>query len=311
MLVEPDSGLFRGVSAVIDLRDSTPTNNLILKDEVAQHIALEMRGGFGGGGGGGGYPGSMMGVVAAIRQAFLDADRYQTWKKRYAANPNGMKRPEYSSSFEALGPVLAGQRLVIFDTEAAEDILAAERIAKEFKLGKVVMGADTNVYEQLDRVKATGHTLIVSALMPAKPSVDDAEGVNDIDTRDLRRFVDAPSNAKKLYDAKVPFVLSSRGITAIADFPRNMKRMIDAGLPADVALAKLTTEPAELLGLSAQVGTVEAGKLANLIVTDGDLFGATTRVVRVFVDGIEYQGAPPPAQRPGGAPAAAPTGGAR
>jgi imidazolonepropionase-like amidohydrolase len=315
VLVEPDSGIFRGVSAVIDLRDSTPTTHLIVKDEVAQHIALEQRGGFGGGGGGG-YPGALMGVIASIRQAFLDAARYQTWKQRYAANPAGMKRPEYSSSFEALEPVLSGKRQIIFDTEAAEDILAADRICKEFKLGnKVIMGADNNVAEELDRVKATGYRLILSAAMPAKPRVDDPDDASEVDTRDLRRFVNAPMTAKKLYDAKVSFVLSSRGVTTIADFPRNIKRMIDAGLPADAALAKLTTEPADLLGLSAQVGTVEKGKLANLIVTDGDLFGANTHVVRIYVDGIEYINTPPPA-RPaapagGNRPPADPQGGAK
>jgi 16S rRNA (guanine(966)-N(2))-methyltransferase RsmD len=112
-------------------------------------------------------------------------------------------------------------------------------------------------------------------------------------------FVDAPSTAKKLYDTKIPFVLSSRGVRDPADFPRNIRRMIDAGLPSDAALAKLTTEPAELLGLSKEYGTVEAGKVANLIVTDGDLFGERTRVVRVFVDGYEYIGAPPRAAIPG------------
>jgi imidazolonepropionase-like amidohydrolase len=294
VLVEPDNGIIRGESAVIELRDSAPVTALMVKDHVAQHISIAAGGGFGGGGG---YPGSLMGVITSVRQALLDTQRYQTWKQRYAANPAGMKRPEYSPSFEALGPVVAGQHMVIFDTEAAEDILAADRIAREFNL-KAVMGADSNTYELLDRVKATGRTLILSASMPDRPQVDDPDDAFETDTRDLQRFVNAPVTAKRLADARIPFVLSSRGIRNPSDFPRNIRRIIEAGLPADTALAKLTTEPAELLGLSGQLGTVEAGKVANLIVTDGDLFGERTRVVRVFVDGYEYMGAPPPAAAP-------------
>jgi imidazolonepropionase-like amidohydrolase len=304
VLVEPDNGIFRGESAVIDLRDSAPVTALIVRDHAAQHISIAAGGGFGGGGG---YPGSLMGVIASVRQALLDAQRYQTWKQRYTANPAGMRRPEYSPSFEALEPVIAGQHLVIFDTEAAEDILAADRIAREFNL-KAVMGADSNTYELLDRVKSTGRTLILSASMPDRPRVDDPDDAYETDTRDLRRFVNAASTAKQLLDAKIPFVLSSRGIRNPADFPRNIRRMIDAGLPADTALAKLTTEPAELLGLSREYGTVEAGKVANLIVTDGDLFGDRTRVVQVFVDGYEFPGAPPPARGGAGGGSRPPSG---
>jgi imidazolonepropionase-like amidohydrolase len=186
----------------------------------------------------------------------------------------------------------------MFDTEAGEDILSANRIANEFHL-KAIMGADSNTYEMVDRVKATGRSLILSAAMPAAPRVTDPDDAAETDTLELRRFVNAPSTAKKLLDAKIPFVISSRGVTTAADFPRNVKRMIDAGLPADEALAKLTTEPAKWLGIDKQMGTVEAGKVANLIVTDGDLFGANTHVVRVYVDGFEYIQPPPAAGRGG------------
>jgi len=298
VLVEPDSGIIRGESAVINLRDGAPVTAIVVKDHVFQHIALASGGGFGGGGGGGGYPGSLMGIIASIRQAMIDAQRYHIWMQRYTAHPAGMKRPDDSPSFEALEPVVAGTKQVVFDTEAAEDILSADRIANEFHL-KAIMGADSNTYELLDRVKATGRSLILSAAMPDAPRVTDADDAAETDTQDLRRFVNAPATAKKLYDAKIPFVLSSRGVRTPTDFPRNVKRMIDAGLPADEALAKLTTEPAKWLGLDKQMGTVEPGKAANIIVTDGDLFGANTHVVRVYVDGYEYIQTPPPAGRGG------------
>jgi imidazolonepropionase-like amidohydrolase len=169
------------------------------------------------------------------------------------------------------------------------------------------MGADANTFEAIDRIAALKHPLILSAALPDKPRVDDPEDAAEAEMRDLRRFVNAPTSAKKLYDAKVSFVLSTRGVRNVTDFPRNVKRMIDAGLPADAALAAVTTGPAELLGVQSLMGTVEPGKLANIIVTDGDLFGASTRVVRIFVDGYEYLGPPAPAARPAGGPQRPPT----
>lgn len=283
----PDSGVFRGESSLINLKDAQPTRDLILKDQVAQHIAFEM-GGRGGGGGGGGYPGSLMGIAAAIRQTLLDTEQYNTWKKRYAAHPAGMKRPEFSSSFEALIPVLDRARMVVFEADTPADVLLADRLAREFNLNAVMTGSGRE-WELLDQIKATGRTLILPASIPERPRVDDADEATETDTRDLRRFVNAPENPKRLRDAGVKFVLSTRGVRNAADFPANMKKMIDAGLPADAALAALTTTPAELLGVSAILGTVEKGKIANLFVTDGDLFGDRTRVLRVYVDGVEYR----------------------
>lgn len=294
-LAAPETGIFRGESAVIDLRDNTPTTQIILKDHVAQHISLEMTGG--GFGGGGGYPGSLMGYAATVRQTLLDAERYQAWKKRYAANPSGMKHPEDSPAFEALASVLDRSRLVIFDLNRADDILLADRLAKEFNLNAVML-ASGHDWELLDEIKRTGRTLIVPANFPERPRVDDADEALGIETRDLKRYVNAPENAKRVYDAKIRFALTSAGVRNVADFPRNIKKMMDAGLPADAVLAALTTTPAEILGLSSQLGTLEKGKIANLIVADGDLFGERTQVQRIYVEGYEYLNLTPPPARP-------------
>jgi len=300
-LVAPETGIFRGESALINLRDGTPATQIILKAHVAQHISLEMGGGGfgGGGGGGGGYPGSLMGYAAAIRQTLLDADRYQTWKKRYAANPAGMKRPDTSPALESLGPVLDRSRMVIFDLNRADDILLADRLAREFNLNAVMVGSGHD-WELLDQIKATGRTLILPAAIPERPRVDDADDANEVETRDLKRYVNAPQNPKRLFDAKVRFALTTHGLRNPADFSRNVRRMIEAGLPAEAALAAVTTTPAEILGVASMMGTVETGKIANLIVTDGDLFAERTNVQQIFVDGYEYKNETP--SRPRGDP---------
>lgn len=91
-----------------------------------------------------------------------------------------------------------------------------------------------------------------------------------------------------LHEAGIPFVFGSMG-TSGNDVRAHLRRMVARGLPADEALAALTTRPAELFGLSRRLGTVEPGKLANLVVTDGDYFAEGTRVRYVFVDGERFE----------------------
>jgi imidazolonepropionase-like amidohydrolase len=282
------NNVIRGESALINLRDNVSPREIVLRTGTAQHIAIGGGGFGGGGGGGGGYPGSLMGTAAAIRQAFLDTQRYVTWKQRYEANPTGMKRPETSAALEALAPALARQRRVVFETGSPADILLADRLAREFNLDAVVVGTGTE-WEVLDQVKKTGRPVILSAAFPERPRVDTPEDAVDAETQALRRYLNAPANAKKLNDAGVKFALSTRGVRNLPDFKANVKKMIDAGLPLDTALAALTTTPAELLGVSRQLGTLDAGKIANLIVADGDLFAERTRITSVFVDGYEYR----------------------
>ncbi|MBI1746370.1 MAG: amidohydrolase family protein [Acidobacteria bacterium] len=282
VLTVPDSGIFRGESALINLKDGVATSGVILKGAVAQHVAFQY-GGFRGS-----YPTSLMGAAAAFRQVLLDADRYLIWKKRYAANPTGMKRPEYSSAFEALAPVLDRQRPIIFEVDRTQDALLADRLAREFDLRAIIAGSG-NEWELLDPLKTTGRTLILPVALPEKPKVEDADEALDIDTRELQRYVHAPENPKRLYEAGVRFILSTRGLKNPADFPKNMRKIIEAGLPANVALAALTTVPAEVFGVSSMLGTLEPGKIANLIVTDGELFAEKTKVKQIFVDGHEYK----------------------
>ncbi len=283
VLVVPESGVFRGESALINLKDAEPVTGLILRGRVAQHVAFDY-----GGGSSQGYPSSLMGAAAAIRQVLFDADRYFTWKNRYAAHPAGMKRPEYSSAFEALSGVLDRSRPVIFEINQNQDVLLADRLAREFNLNALIAGSGKE-WEMIDQIKATGRAMILPVAFPDKPKVEDADEALDTSVKDLRYFVYAPENPKRLHAAGIKFALSTHGLKNPVDFPKNMKRIIDAGLPPDAALAALTTVPAEMLGVSGILGTLEPGKIANLFVTDGELFNEKTKIKEIFVDGHEYK----------------------
>ncbi len=282
VLASPEQGILRGTSAAILLSDDRAVAELILRDDVAQHAAFE-RGGFGQG-----YPTSLMGAVAAIRQAMLDAERYQTWSARYAANPVGMNRPELHAAFEELIPLLEGSQPMIFQTEDPQDTLLAHRLGQEFDL-RMVLSISSHEWEMASRLADAGRPLIVSVAFPEKPDVKDADEALEVSREEMRRYLDAAAGPARLNEAGVTFALSMRGLKNPADFPKQMRQIIEAGLPEEVALAALTTVPARIMGIDRMVGTLESGKIANLVVADGPLFAEETKLRHVFVDGVEYE----------------------
>jgi imidazolonepropionase-like amidohydrolase len=282
ILAVPDSGIFRGTSAAILLRDDTPVPELVLRDGVAQHVAFE-RGRFGEE-----YPTSLMGCVSAIRQALLDAERHALWSERYARHPAGMRRPEHLAGFEALAATLSGKHPVFFHVDDPADALLADGLAREFGLDAVVAGSG-HEWEIAERLRIAGRPLILPVGFPDKPRVDDDDEALEVTVQAMRRYVEAPAAAVRLHAAGVPFAFTTRGLDNLADFFPNLRKILDAGLPEPAALAALTTAPAKLLGIDRVAGTLEPGKLANLMVLDGPLFAESSRVKRVFVDGVEYR----------------------
>jgi imidazolonepropionase-like amidohydrolase len=282
LLAAPTKGIFRGTGSLILLKDDTAVTDLIVRDQVTAHAALETTGGFGEG-----YPTSVMGAAAAMRQTLLDAQRYAVWKERYEKNPVGMPRPERVPAMEALQPVLGAKQPLFLEAAAADDALLGDRIAREFGIDLVIVASGTEA-EIAGQVGATKRTVIFPARIPDKPKLDDPDDAVDISLKEMRRYLDASAAPKALRDAGVDVLLSAHGLKNTADFPGNVRKIIDAGLPEDAALAALTTAPAKLLGVSRTMGTLEAGKIANVIVADGPLFGKDTKIRRMFVDGTDY-----------------------
>jgi len=282
VLATPGEGILRGTSAAILLADDRPVADVILRDDVAQHAAFE-RGRFGQG-----YPTSLMGTLAALRQALLDAERYRTWTTRYAANPLGMNRPEQHAAWVALAPVLDRSRKLIFSTSDPRDTLLADELGREFDLDVAVSSA-SHEWEIAGRLAKAGRPLIVSVAFPDKPEVKENDEALEASRDEMRRYVEAASGPARLDAAGVRFALSLRGLKNPADFPKQMRKLIEAGLREDVALGALTTVPAGILGIERMAGTLEPGKIANLVVADGPPFGEETKLRQVFVDGVQYE----------------------
>jgi hypothetical protein len=293
VLAAPRAGLLRGQSVALQLAAERPVSALILRDDVAQHAAFE-HGRFGEP-----YPTSLMGAIAALRQTLLDARRHATWSERWRRDPRGLARPEFPAAFAALAPLLSGAQPLFVEVDDPHDALVAHRLGHEFGLN-VVIDASGHEWELADRIAGTGRTLLLPLGFPDEPDVDDDHEALDVSLRTLRRHVEAPAAAARLHALGVPLALTTRGLSSTADFRRNLRRVVEAGLPEETALAALTTVPAALTGLARVIGTLEAGKLANVVVVDGSPFDERASVTHVFVDGTRHAIEKP--DRPAGDP---------
>jgi imidazolonepropionase-like amidohydrolase len=294
-LTAPRDGLFQGQSALINLGGTSAPGGddpekLILKSPVTLNIGfIPTRGG--------GYPSSLMGGYAFIRQALLDAQHYRDEWSRYSKNKRGMERPQVDKSLAALQPVISGELPVILAASNAREIRRVISFAEEFQLKYLIAGA-TQAYEVADLLKAKNARVLLSLNYPQRPTnIEDPESES---LRVLKERADAPKAAQALYKAGVKFAFQSGGLTRPQDFLVNASRAIEAGLPKEEALKALTIYPAEILGVADQVGSLEPGKIANIVVASGDLFDRRTLVKYIFIDGHQFEVKPPAAAGPGG-----------
>lgn len=284
-LTAPPNGIFVGQSAVISLRRGD-VQSVLLKSPIGLHVA------FGGTGGRGGFPGSLMGVFAALRQTLLDAQRYGQIQSAYAANARGMARPENDPSLAALQPALKGQMPVYFSVSTQREIERALDLAKEFGLKPVVVGGE-EAHLVLDRLKAENVPVLYSLSFSQGGGGGGggrggrgggADDGSPEPIRMLRQRVQAPKTPADLQRAGVTFALQQGG-NGFAQFLMNLQRVVASGLSKDEALRAITVTPATMFGLADRLGTIEVGKIADLTITRGDLFDQGVRVAQLFVDG--------------------------
>ncbi|MBA3512783.1 MAG: amidohydrolase family protein [Pyrinomonadaceae bacterium] len=268
-------GIWMGQSALINLAGDT-TQQMIVRSPVALHVGFTpLRTG--------NYPNSLMGVFASLRQMLLDAQRYRQALQIYERSPRGMRRPSQDRSLAALLPVLDGTMPVVMYADREREIGRALDLAQEFKLRPIIAGG-LEAGRVTDRLRQSKVPVLLSLNFPRRTTAAlpeaDAEPV-----RILRERVEAPKTAAKLVAARVSFAFQSGALTNMADFSANLIRAIENGLSRDDALRALTLWPAQILGVADRLGTIEAGKIANLTITRGDLFDRNPRISYVFIDG--------------------------
>ena len=267
-------GVFRGQSAVINL-DGTDVSAMVVKSGMTQQLAFSR------GGGGGGFPGSLFGVFAAIRQELLDAQRYRDLTAAYARNPKGMVRPAYDPSMVALQPVLARQVPMVMLANTQREIERALDLAKEFNLRAIIAGG-SEAWKVAERLKAENVPVLLTVNFPRRTTAPAPDADPD-PIRVLRERVEAPKGPAVLQAAGVTYAFTSGG--AFPEFLANVRRAVGGGLTTEQALKAMTSTPAQLFGIADRVGALEAGRIANLTITKGDLFATGSTVQQLFIDG--------------------------
>ena len=286
-LVAPSGRILKGFSAVVLTDDSQP-ERVVVKDKTAAHLRLTVsprreRDD---------YPSSPMGAVALARQTFYDADWYGRAWRAYEADTS-LPQPERNDALAALGAHVAAQGLFICDASNELFVLRADRFAREFSLNLLIRGSG-HEYKRLDAIRDTGRAVIVPVDFPKPPNVATGEAALAVDLSELMHWELAPENPARLAAAGVRMALTTHGLEDPAGFLKGVRQAVTRGLPADAALAAVTTTPASLLGVDAELGSVEPSKHANLVVTDGDLFDAKTKVLETWVHGVRFEVEPEP-----------------
>jgi imidazolonepropionase-like amidohydrolase len=276
--IVPGDGVLRGWSAVVNLGDG-PVRDVLLVPRLAQNVALDAATRSDG------YPESLMGRVALTREAFLAARWYTGAQEAYRRHP-AQRRPPHDASLAALEDAAAGEVPVVFETEDLLGTLRAGRFAAELGLDVWLVGSGEE-YRRLPAVAALGRPILLPVAFPEAP--ESAGDPLAVELEDLRHWQRAPGNPAALAEAGVAFAVTAHRLDQPKDLHARLAKAVEAGLPADTALAAVTTEPARLLGLADRLGTVEAGKIANLTVAEGDLFTEETKIREVWIDGRRYE----------------------
>jgi imidazolonepropionase-like amidohydrolase len=245
--------------------------------------------------GGGTFPGSAMGVIAYVRQMFLDT-RYTTDQaRRYEQDSRGKARPDNDRAAQALQGALQAKLPFLLPAGSAVQIDRMIALGREFGVPTVLYGVHEG-YAAAARIASARVPVIVSAKWPEKAKDSDPDADELLHTLEVRDR--APRTPAALAEQKVPFAFSSDGLASPGEFLANVRKAVKAGLAADTALRALTLDAAQIYGVQDRLGSLEPGKIANLIVVQGDLLGEKSVVKHVFVDGRRFE-VPPDAGGPG------------
>jgi imidazolonepropionase-like amidohydrolase len=277
VLVAPGSGIFAGQSVLVNLNGERP-EQMVVKNPAALHIQFVTERGS--------YPSSLMGTMAFLRQSFLDAEHYSSHQAEAARLGKGIRRPEYDPFLEALVPYVVGKKPVIFTCANQEDIKRALRLREEFKLNALLSGAN-EAWRVSEHLKKAAAPLLVS--LDFRPPLSSEVSQKGEEARKAAEKEVYPANPGVLSKAGIRFALTTLGLSDAKAAQKNLHSAVLAGLEPGQALRALTIIPAQHLGVDAILGSLEPGKIANVVVARGNILEQGSEVEEVFCDGILFK----------------------
>jgi len=259
-------GIARGVSAAVTLNEDAD-NAVFLKDETGANYSFSK------GSSSNDYPTSLMGSIALLRQTYFDSQWY------------GKQKDEYNISLQEF----AKQQTMpqIFEVDGWANVLRADKIGKEFGK-KYIIKSTGDEYQRINEIKATGATLIIPLAFPKAYDVEDPAEARNLSLAQMKGWELAPTNASVLEKAGVNFALTAFGLDNSRDFWANIRTAIENGLTEKQALKSVTEIPANILGISDKVGSIEKGKVANFLISSDNLFKNGNIIFENWVQGKRY-----------------------
>ncbi len=294
--VVPRGRMLPGSGSLILLSDRATVDSMILVEDFSMFSQFV--------GGRGVYPATPMGMMAKWRQLYREARQQKQLAAMYAENPRGLPRPGYNRVLWSFFPIIDGRKPVYFRTDDALKAWRALRLQKELGF-KLVLADLKEGWDVLERLKTQEVPVLVSLDLPeVKKEKEDTTRVPPQDFRvekpedlkleyaRLRARRDSVlkqyyRQASLLHEAGVPIAFTTIG-TKPQKVKANLRKIIANGLSEEAALAALTTTPARFMGVDRVLGTVEPGKMANLVITKGPYFAEKSQVRYVFVYGEKF-----------------------
>lgn len=268
-LTAPEGGTISGRSALINLDGWVP-RDMVLKSPVAMHMNWPGRQGFG-------QQQSISELrreqdrqVESVRKILRDAIAYGDAKDARAKDPK-LPRQDVDLKLEALIPVVRGQMPVVISANAERDIKNAIAFADEMKL-KIIISSGIEAYKLADQLKAKNIPVLVGPVLRMPNREDDP-------------YDAAFTNAGLLSKAGVKIAFQTGDSAHVRDLPYHAGMAAAFGLSKEEALKAVTIYPAEIFGVADRIGSIEQGKIANLIVTTGDPLEILTQVRYLFING--------------------------
>jgi imidazolonepropionase-like amidohydrolase len=269
-LVIAPEGVLPGRSVLLNLSGES-VDDMVLRQPAALHVHLRTLAGR--------YPNSLMGTMALLRQSLLDAARYREDWAAYEKAPAGRRRPAWDAGLEAWADVAAGRIPLVVTATRENDVRRALALADEFKVRVLVAGAP-QAARLVELLRTRKLPLLLSVNFDPPRAVG---GFGEVDEeRERREIEEAEKSPAALHEAKVPFALVSGHAPS---FLAGVRKAIERGLPADAALRAVTLSAAEALGVADRTGSLEKGKLANVVAWSGEPLAKDAKVKMVFVDG--------------------------